>query len=168
MSERTALITRVYIIATNLNIEKTLVDTVIKAYLVFCKNELRCGHRVNFFDIATVVPDIEYVDYNTTFAYKCSCIAKEYSIPSITVITIIRGYLETVRDDIYNGKPANIFGIMTLTPLFEDGVITRIHSSISQSLQSDLLVFGNHARVFTNKRFKRRVKEADIHDRKDT
>lgn len=167
MAGRTALLTRVHDVANELNIEKTLVDRVVKAYLNFCKNELRCGHRVNFFDIAQVVPDVEYVDYNTTFAYKCSVVAEAYAVPYNTVVTIVRGYLDTVRDDIFSGRPANIYGIMTLTPLRENGVVTRVHSSISQSLQQDLLNFGNHARVYTNKRFKRRVKEARIYDRED-
>lgn len=167
MAVRTALLTRVYGVANELNIERTLVDRVVKAYLNFCKNELRCGHRVNFLDIAQVVPDIEYVDYNTTFAYKCAMVAETYSVPYYTVVSIVRGYLDTVRDDIFNGRPANIYGIMTLTPLKENGVVTRVHSSISQSLQQDLMSFGNHARVYTNKRFKRRVKEAKIYDRKD-
>lgn len=145
-----------------------MVDRVIKAYLSFCKDELRCGHRVNFFDMAMVVPDYEVYDYKTTFAYKCRQVAIDSNLPETTVLYVIREYLGTIRDDILNGKSANIFGIMTMTPYFEEGVVTRLHSSISQTLQSYLSEYSNHARVYTNKRFKRYVKGVEIHDRKDT
>lgn len=168
MSERTALITRVYNVAEQLNIEKTLTDFIIKSYLDFCKKELICGHRVNFCGIALIVPDNEVFDYKTTFSYKCNQIAKINSLPHYTVQQVVMGYLNTIRDDIFNGKSANIYGMLTLTPLYQGGVVTRVHSSISQSLQEYLRGYGSHARACTDRVFKRRVKGAGILDRKDT
>lgn len=168
MSERTALITRVYTVSEKLNIEKTLTDRIIKAYLEFCKNELICGHRVNFCGIALIVPKYEEFNYKTTFAYKCSKIAESNALPYNTVLQVVLEYIGTIKDDIFNGRPANIYGLITLTPLYENGVVTRIHASISQSLQEYLRGYGTHARASTTKVFKRKVKEACISDRKNT
>lgn len=168
MSERTALVTRVYTVSERLNIEKTLTDRIIKAYLEFCKQELICGHRVNFCSIALIVPMHEDFSYKTTFAYKCNKIAELNSLPYNTVLQVVLEYLGTIEDDIFSGRPANIYGFLTLTPLFEKGVVTRIHASISQSLQEYLRGYDTHARASTARIFKRRVKEARISDRENT
>lgn len=168
MSERTALITRVYTVSEKLNIEKTLTDRIIKAYLEFCKQELICGHRVNFCGIALIVPDNEVLDYKMTFAYKCKMVAERNALPHNTVLQVVLEYLGTIKDDIFSGKPANIYGMLTLTPLYENGVVTRVHTSISQSLQEYLRGYDTHARASTNRVFKRKVKGANICDRKNT
>lgn len=160
--------TRVYTIANSLNIEITLADKIIKAYLSYCKEELSSGHRVNLCGIAIIVPDYEVFDYKTTLAYRCSKIADMYCLPNYTVFQVVQGYLETVKEDIYNGKSANVYGLCTIQPLYEGGMVTRIHSSISQSLQDYLSLYGNHARVYTNKIFKRKIKGAGIIDRENT
>lgn len=158
MSERTSLAARVWSVACKLNVSKTAIEDIIKSYLEFCKEELRSRHRVTFAGIASVVPDNEVFDYRETFAYKCMRVSVVVSQPVETVTQVIRGYIDTVREDIENGKSANIFGIMTITPYIHDGEISRIHSSISQTLQSDLMQFGSHARVYTNRIFSRAVK----------
>lgn len=160
--------TRVYTIAYNLNIEIALVDRIVKAYLTYCKEELSRGHRVNLCGLVVIVPDYEVYDYKTTLAYRCKQIADENALPRYTVFQVVQGYLKTIEDDVFHGKSANIFGLCTIQPLYQGGIVTRVHSSISQSLQEYLADYGNHARVFTNKVFKRKVKGAGISDRKDT
>lgn len=162
MLGRTALVTRVYTIANSLNIEIALVDRIVKAYLTYCKEELSRGHRVNLCGIAIIVPDYEVFDYKTTLAYRCKQIADMYALPQYTVFQVVQGYLDTIKDDIYAGKSANVYGLCTIQPLREGGIVTRVHSSISQSLQEYLEDYGNHARVYTNKIFKRKVKGAGI------
>lgn len=165
MSERTALITRVWKIATRLNISQARVDIIVKSFLKFCREQLKSGHRVDIEGVVTVVPDYEVCDYWETFSYKCMLVSEEVNEPIETVTQVLRGYIDTVKKDLLSGIPANIYGILTITPYNENGVITRVHSAISQSLQEELRLVNNHARVHTNKMYKRALKGVAIVDR---
>lgn len=154
-------------VAEKLNIEKKLVGNIVRAYLQSCKDEICNGYTVSFVGLATIVPDIRVNDCRMTLAYRCKNIARSNSFSYYTVLQVVKEYLQTVEDDIFDAKPANIYGLLTLRPLSQGGIVTRVHSSLSHSLQDYLIENGNYARVYTNKSFKRRVKEAQIYDRRN-
>lgn len=163
-TERTALLTRIYTVAERLNIDKKLTDNIIRAYLQSCKDEILRGYTVNFCGLALIVPDVQSNDCKMTLAFRCRNIARSNAFSYYTVLQVVKEYMKTIEEDIFQARSANIYGLVTLRPLKQNGVVTRVHSTLSHRLQDYLCENGNHARVHTNKSFKRRVKEAKIHD----
>ena len=163
--EKTTLFSSVYNIAKDLHIEQTVVQRILNAYFDYCKQELCMGYRVSFSDIAIIVPKYEIVTYKATLGYICYSIAKNNGFSFNTVFTVVDTFLARLRDDIIEGKPATIRGIVTLKPYKEDGVITRVHSAISQSLQNIVKANDNSVRAHTHQSIKRIIKGVGSSDR---
>ena len=131
--EKTILGCRVYAIAEKYNITQLMVHSIIEKYIEYCRNLLLNGVVVNIFGIVDIVPDKVLISYNTTLAYECKGIADSLGLPHHTVYVIIKEYLDSLRDDILSGKPAELRGLVTIHPLYENGELIRIHSAISLS-----------------------------------
>lgn len=155
--DKTILGCRVYAIAEKYNITQVTVHAIVNGYADYCKELLLSGAIVNILGIVDIVPDVVLTEYNTTLAYDCKYIADKLGLPHHTVYVIIKEYLDSLREDILNGKTAEIRGIVTIHPLYEDGQLLRIHSAISLSIKK-LIQNSNtnikSARVHTNKMLK--------------
>lgn len=148
---------RVYAIAEKYNITQVTVHSIINNYFSYCKDLLLSGAVVNIVGLVSIVPDVILVEYNTTLAYECKGIANKLGLPQHTVYVIIKEYLDSVREDILNGKSAELRGIVTLHPLYENGKLVKVHSAISLSIKK-LIATSNtrikSARVHTSKMLK--------------
>lgn len=162
MYRKQSIAARVYNIAEQQGIYQTTVHTIISSYIDYCKVLLLSGHKVDFFGIATIVPDVIVDDYNTTLSYDCSRLAEQLHLPYNTVFIIIREYLYSIMEDIFLGRNAEIRGIVTMKPIKEDGVICKVHASMSVSLKnlidsSDCVI--SSARVHTYKLLRSNLKK---------
>lgn len=133
--EKLILGCRVYRIADKYNITQVAVHSIIGRYIEYCRGLLVKGVVVNVFGLVDIVPDKILLSYNTTLAYECRGIADSLGLPSHTVYIIIKEYLDSLREDVLNGKPAELRGLVTIHPLYENGRLIRIHSAISLSIK---------------------------------
>lgn len=163
--EKTPLFTRVWYIAKDLNIDQTAVSRILCAYINFCKEDLKSGKRVSLSDIVYIVPNQEIFSYKSTLSYICDLIARNNGFTYNTVLTVINAFFKAIKLDIFEGKSATVRGIVTIQPLKEGGKVTRIHSSVSQSLQSEMKEIGNSVRVHTHLGLKRELRGNLLYDR---
>lgn len=132
--------TRVWIIADKYNIEQTQVNRIINSYVSYCRELILNGYEVTFLDLVTLVPDYLVSDDKMTLAYQCKKVAETCGFSYHTVFSIIKEYLEFIKEDLLSGKSVDIRSIVTLHPLYSEGgnVVTKVHSSISLSIKRDL------------------------------
>lgn len=162
MEKKTMLGVRVYAYAEQYGIQKVVVHKIINSYIDYCKERLLNGVRINFLGLCSLIPDYEVDSFNSTLAYDCKVLSDILGIPANTVYVIINEYLSSIRDEVLDGKSASIRGIVTLKPIETNGIINKVHSSISLSFkdllsQRDTKVTG--IRVHTSKILKYNVKE---------
>ena len=157
--KKTALITRVYKISNDLNITQGLVDSVVREYYSFLREELVMGHRVSLSSIVYIVPENEVLDYKVTLAYICKVISARCSCTYNTVTEIISKLFETVWEDLLNGSSVTFHGLCNVHPLKYNGVISRVQSSVSLSLTELVRSNGGSVRVHTNQALKYRLLE---------
>ena len=155
--KKTVLAIRVYNLAEQYNIQQTVVHTIINSYIDYCKDLLSKGSRIDFIGLCSLVPNKVVDSYNTTLAYECEIVADMLGLPRHTVYIIINEYLLSIREEILNGKSATIRGIVTINPIYENGKLIKIHSSISNSIKQylkDVNSFVDSVRVHTSKDLK--------------
>ena len=153
--------TRVWIIADKYGIEQTKVHSIITSYISFCRDLLLSGNEVTFFNLVTMTPDYIVSDYRTTFAYQCKMVSESSGVSYYTVYSIVREYLDFLQEDIMSGNSVDIRGIVSLHPLCKDGVVVKVHSSISTSIKRDLSILNGDVssiRAHTHNMLKHAIK----------
>lgn len=146
------------------NITQTAVGEIIDCYLRYCKDLLVTGNRVEFFGLATVIPDYEVSGYSTTLAYECDKIADVLHLPRHTVYAVVSSYIDNAVASVLSGSIVTLRGILTVKPIMDEfGEITRVHSNISNAMklrlnEVDTKVTG--FRVHTNKYLKKQIRES--------
>lgn len=132
--------TRVWIIADKYNIEQKQVSKIINSYVYYCRELLLSGYEVTFLDLVTMTPNYLVSDERVTLAYQCKETSKMCGVSYHTVFSVVKEYLEFLKDDLLSGKAVDIRGIVTLHPLCIEsgGSIEKVHSSISLSIKRDL------------------------------
>lgn len=131
--------TRIWIIADKYNIEQRQVHRIIKSYIGYCKKLLIEGNEVTISCLVTLKPDFVVSEYKTTLAYQCKAVSCIVGLSYHTVYSVVKEYLDFLKDDILKGNSVDIWGIVSLHPLMSDGVVVKIHSSISKVIKRDLL-----------------------------
>lgn len=139
MEDRTRLGIQVWVIADKYNIPRVTVHSIISSYIAYCRDLLVKGERVDFFGLVSIVPDYIASRFSRTLAYNCSQVANSLSLPSHTVFRIMEAYIEDAIENVLNGVTVEIRGIVVCKPIYVDGRVSKIHSSISQSLRSILV-----------------------------
>lgn len=131
---------RVQILADRFEITQVVVHKVINAYLLYCKNELAHGKQVEYFGLVTLVPDVVKDTFISTLAFDCTIIADAMKLPQYTVYTIINEYLASMREDVLNGRDAEIRGLVVLRPIFDEETnkVIRVHANASTTLKQYL------------------------------
>lgn len=161
MEDRTRIGIQVWTIADKYSIPQSTVHSVISSYLSYCKSLLVSGERIDFLGLVSVVPNYISNNFSTTIAYNCSRVADMLSLPSHTVYRIMDAYIEDAIESIQQGTTIEIRGIVVCTPIYVDGKVSKIHSSISQSLKNILIGSDTRVtsmRVHTYKSLKNKVR----------
>lgn len=140
MVRKTSLGRRVYCIAGDNNVEQTSVSRIINSYISICREDLLNGHVINFFGLVSVIPNYVTSEYTATMAWYAKKVSEKLSMPYHTCFEVIKNYIKSLTDDLMSGKPIDIRGIVSLHPVTENGVLCKIHASISTSIKEDLLV----------------------------
>lgn len=174
MVEKESFNKKIFDLSQQYNIPYALVYRIISSYITNCKALLVSGYIVQIFGMITVVPSEVVSDEVHTLAYQCRQISKEQSYPYITTITLIRGYLDGIRNDLFAGRPSGIKGFIQLKPLLHsDGSVT-LYGSTAAALKTYLKsVRGQEfsARAFTFKFLRSEVANqlngGDLIDRQD-
>lgn len=161
MEERTRIGIQVWIVADKYNIPKKTVHEIISSYLDYCKVLLVRGERVDFFGLVSIVPDVVVNRYASTLALNSSVVGRKIGVPEHTVFRVMEAYIEDAIEGIQKGTTVEIRGLVVCKPIFENGVVSKIHSNVSQTLKS--LFVGEHTpvssvRVHTYKCLKDKVK----------
>ena len=139
MEDRTRIGIQVWIVADKYNIPQTTVHTIISSYLGYCKDLLVRGERVDFFGLVSIVPDVLTNRYASTLAYNSSVVGKQIGVPSHTVFRVMEAYIEDALENIKRGTTVEIRGLVVCKPIYEKGVVSKIHSNVSQSLKNILV-----------------------------
>ena len=69
-----------YKIAEAYNISQVSVRTIVDNYIVYCRGRLASGGRVDFFGLAYITPEFEYLRLNITLAYECKLVADKIGL----------------------------------------------------------------------------------------
>lgn len=138
MEDRTRIGIQVWIVADKYNIPQSTVHSIISSYLGYCKDLLVRGERVDFFGLVSIVPDVQTSKYAPTLAYNSKVVAKRVGVPSHTVLRVMEAYIADAIDYIQQGTTVEIRGLVVCKPIYENGVVSKVHSSISQSLKNIL------------------------------
>lgn len=139
MSDRTRIFSQVWNLAHKFDIPQTTVHSIIDSYLGYCKEALIRGERIDFFGLASVIPNTQTSQYAPTLGFICKQIANKLSLPYHTVHSVMKEYLEDAIGGLKDGVVVEIRGIVTVHPLFRDGKLIKVHSNISQTLKNSLV-----------------------------
>ena len=134
--EKYSISERVQILAERFHITQNVVHKVINAYLSYCKEVLINGRQLEYFGLVSLIPDKVNDTFITTLAYDCSIIADDIKLPQYTVYTIVNEYLQSLREDVLEGRDAEIRGLVVLKPIYnEDNVVIGVHANTSTMLK---------------------------------
>lgn len=156
------LATRVYKVANQYNIEQTKVHNIITSYISYCKDQLLKGYRIDFLGLASVIPNTNLSKYNMTLAYECSMLADDLGLPTHTVYVVVNEYIESLIADVLAGNNVEVRSIFSMHPIRVDGVVSKVHASISPLLKLRLAEYDSQVtevRVHTSKTLKDRLEE---------
>ena len=160
---KTLISVRVYIIADKFGITQNSVHTIISSYIEYCKALLIKGERVELLGLVTLVPDVILSKYKTTLAFICTEIANDLGMPYYTVFSVIREYLDSLIEEVKAGTSIEVRGLVAVYPLEQNGVVTKVHSLVSESIKS-LIRSSNtpvtSVRAHTNKLLKYDINKA--------
>lgn len=160
------LAARVYTIANQYNVEQNKVHQIINSYITYCKDSLLSGHRVEIFGLITLMPNILVSDSNMTLAYECSKLDVCSTVSSYTVYCIVNEYINSLIEDVTNGKSVELRGLACINPIKDaDGNIISFHSSISALLKEKLINYDagvSSIRVYTHRYLKHYIKERSL------
>lgn len=138
MEDRTRIGIQVWLVADKYNIPQTTVHSIINSYLGYCKDLLIAGERVDFFGLVSIVPDVQTSRYAPTLAYNSKVVGDRIGVPSYTVLRVMEAYIADAIEYIKQGTTVEIRGLVVCKPIYEDGVVSKVHSNISQSLKNIL------------------------------
>lgn len=97
------------------------------------------GWRVDFPGVVSLVPDVIVSDFCTTLAFECEKVADALVLPPHSVYSIIKAYIDDIKDSVLGGTIYEIRGIVVIRPILNlDNEIITVHSNISQSLRHRL------------------------------
>ena len=160
MAEKESFNKKIYDLSKQFNIPYALVHRIISSYISNCKDLLASGYIVQIFGMITIVPSEIVSDEVHTLAYQCRGIAKEQGHPYVTTLTIVTEYLNSIRRDLFEGRPSGIKGFIHLKPtLHSDGTVT-LYGSTAVALKTYLKSirgYGFSARAFTFKLLRNQV-----------
>jgi hypothetical protein len=139
MDDRTRIDIQSWILADKFNITQVGVHSIIKSYLSYCKELLVHGEQVDFLGLVSIVPNVKANNYNTTLAYNCEKVADRLGMPYHTVYSVMNAYIQEAIECVQRGTTVELRGVAVVSPIFENGKVTKVHSSISQSLKNILV-----------------------------
>lgn len=166
MLDRTRLGISVYELAEQFNISQTSVKKIITSYLGYCKEQILEGNRVDFFGLVSLVPELDepITQFSSTLAYNCREVAHRLGLSEYAVYSIMKAYIDLAIDHIKAGTTVELRGLVVVTPLKEDGKLTKVHSSISQTIRGILdsqETKVKRVRVHTSKDLRVAIQEGD-------
>lgn len=126
---------RVFNVAEKYNVSQNMVHGIIGSYISRSRDNLLNGSRIDFFGLASIVPNPVCNRQNTTLAYLCYVLADELKLPWNTVFVVVREYLDCLREDILTGCAVEIRGIVDLYPVFSGDTMVTVRSCISSSVR---------------------------------
>lgn len=139
MAPRTSISTQVYTLAEKHGVTKIMVQNILHCYLEYCKDLILQGWRVDFPGVVSLVPDVIVSDFCTTLAFECEKVADALVLPPHSVYSIIKAYIDDIKDSVLGGTIYEIRGIVVIRPILNlDNEIITVHSNISQSLRHRL------------------------------
>lgn len=139
MAPRTSISTQVYTLAEKHGVTKIMVQNILHCYLEYCKDLILQGWRVDFPGVVSLVPDVIVSDFCTTLAFECEKVADALVLPPHSVYSIIKAYINDIKDSVLGGTIYEIRGIVVIRPILNlDNEIITVHSNISQSLRHRL------------------------------
>lgn len=136
LDDRTRVAIQVWVVADKYNIQQNTVHSIISSYLSYCKELLAAGERVDFFGLVSIVPDYLAGGYTPTLAHNCGVVGQRIGVPSHTVYRVMEAYITDAIAALKKGTTVEIRGLVTCVPLFEGGVVTKVHSKVSQTLKN--------------------------------
>lgn len=137
--ERTCICGQVWNIAMKYNIPQVTVHQIINTYILYCKELLKNGERVDFYGLVSIIPNVMTTNFAPTLAYNCEKVASILSLSSNTVFWIMRAYIDDAIQSVKDGTNVEIRGIVVCRPIWENGELVKVHSNISQSLKNILV-----------------------------
>ena len=157
---------RVYNIASQYGLEMTKVHSIITSYIEYCRGLALNGFKVDFLNLVSLVPDIVKNKYGVTLAYECKVIANQLALPQHTVYVIVKEYLNSLREDVLNGRPIEVRGLFSMYPTCdENGKVVLVHAAISTQMKSYIKKYNTGVksiRVHTHKFLKYSIKNDEI------
>lgn len=157
MNKRTYKFAHNWNISHELNIQKTVVNEVITEYIKYCKELLANGEPVDFYGLVSITPEVVNTNYYKTNAYICRVVASRLALTYYTVYNIISLYFRDSIEGLKKGQVVEIRSLVTIKPLMSNGIVTNIHSHLSQTLKNNIGV--SELRVHTSKILKEMIKE---------
>lgn len=139
MEDRTRIGIQVWIVADKYQIPQTTVHTIISSYLGYCKDLLVRGERVDFFGLVSIVPDVLTSRYASTLARNAGVVGQRIGVPTHTVFRVMEAYIEDAIENIKKGTTVEIRGLVVCKPIYKNGVVSMVHSNVSQSLKNILV-----------------------------
>lgn len=136
MEDRTRIGIQVWNVADKYNIPRAVVHAIISSYLEYCKDLLIRGERVDFFGLVSLVPDVISSRYSATLAYNSSIVADKLGMPSHTVFRVMEAYIDDAIESLKHGTTVEIRSLVVCKPIYENGVVTKVHSNVSQTLKN--------------------------------
>lgn len=162
--KKMSLNTRVYMLANKYGLEQNKVHMIITGYIDYCKEMLYQGYRVDILGLASLIPNELREDCMTTLAYECKYLAEQLKLPSHTVYVIVQEYINSLIDDVLNGKPIEVRGLFSVVPINDGKQVVKIHSVISSQVKEHLKereTFVTSIRIHTHKLLKYKVSNSD-------
>ena len=151
-----------YAISQKYSIPFQTTDNIVAEYIKYNKRKLLNGYRIDIPGLFYILPDVIKGEYKTTFAYDCYEIAKKLNIQKITVLNIIKEYLQCLKQNLYNGDGIELRGLASMVPIFNEmGNVVNIQASISTTIKMEISEKNlsiNSARIHTYKSFREEIK----------
>ena len=139
MEDRTRIGIQVWIVADKYQIPQTTVHSTISTYLGSRKDLLVHGERVDFFGLVSIVPDVLVNRYASTLARNAKIVGERIGVPSHTVFRVMEAYIDDAIENIKKGTTVEIRGLVVCKPIYKNGVVSMVHSNVSQSLKNILV-----------------------------
>lgn len=138
MTDKNLIGVRTYNISNKLGIPQTTILTIINSYISVLKEEIMHGKEVRIFGLSSIVPSKEYTGYISTTAYHAKMVARDTTFSYYTCLNVIKLYIQSIKDDLYNGINADVRGIVSLAVVDNENAPDSIYSNISVTIKDGL------------------------------
>lgn len=138
MTDKNLIGVRTYKISNQLGIPQTTILAIINSYISVLKEEIMEGKEVRIFGLSNLVPSIEYRGCISTTALHAKKVATDTTFSYYTCLSVIKGYLDSIRDDLCNGINADVRGIVSLSVVRNENAPDSIYSNISVTIKEGL------------------------------